>query len=430
MRFLSAVATLLLLSSFTTEGYLRQGQGRKLHVQAGRQQQLGKQRLQPVAVTASAAQASSAVTSSAIKAVLKLIGTCGIGVYAGKQGILDKTALSVLSKLVFNIFQPCLLFCNVASTVASAKKNAAVWILPFAAALQIFIGYLVGKVVTTIIYGNKASTEEKRQTLTCTTFSNSGPLPFVFVDALLRTHPDPTMVGRANAYISLYLLGWSPLFWIVAPAILSDPSSTDGKSPEDKRKELITRIFSPPVVGSLMGLLVGSVPFTRQILISPAGALNWFFSAMSTLGAAYLPAVLLVLAGSLTPARDAAEEAAEQAKSPAVRNAESRAFFTQISSIYAARYALMPLVGFFLVATIRRFAPSIDRIFGADPLLVFILLLEACMPSAQNSTVILQLQNKKTAAARMARVLMLVYILGIPALSYWLVRVLSATSLL
>jgi predicted permease len=216
----------------------------------------------------------------------------------------------------------------------------------------------------------------------------------------------------------------------VAPAILSDPSSADGKSPEEKRKELITRIFSPPVVGSLMGLLVGSVPFARQILISPAGALNWFFSAMGTLGAAYLPAVLLVLAGSLTPARDAAEEAAEQAKSPAVRSAESRAFFTQISSIYAARYALMPLVGFFLVATIRRFVPSIDRIFGADPLLVFILLLETCMPSAQNSTVILQLQNKKTAAARMARVLMLVYILGIPALSYWLVRVLSATSLL
>ena len=292
-----------------------------------------------LAVSASAAQASSVVTKSAIKAILKLVGTCGIGIYAGKNGILDKASLGVLSKLVFNIFQPCLLFCNVAQTIASSSKGAAaVWVLPMAASLQILIGYIVGTFVTKVIYGGKES-EEKRQTLTCTTFSNSGPLPLVFVDALFRAHPDQTILPKAVAYISLYLLGWSPLFWIFAPAFLNDPEANGGlaKSAEEKRKELLGRIFSPPVVGSLTGLVVGSVPLLCKQFIAATGNFNWMFSAMQTLGTAYLPAVLLVLAGSLTPTQDPAEQALEDAKSPEVKKSESRAFFTQIASIYVSR---------------------------------------------------------------------------------------------
>lgn len=309
-----------------------------------------QRRVEPLlAVTASASAASSVVTKSAIKAVLKLIGTCGIGVFAGKRGILDKASLSVLSSLVFNIFQPCLLFCNVAQTVFSSRGtgNAAVWFLPMAASLQILIGYMVGLFVTKIIYGNKES-EEKRQTLTCTTFSNSGPLPLVFVDALFRAHPDPTILPKAVAYISLYLLGWSPLFWICAPAILSDPTAggAGGKTAAEKRKELLSRIFSPPVVGSLMGLAVGSVPFIANQIIPATGLFNWMFEAMRTLGTAYLPAVLLVLAGSLTPTKDPTEIAADAAKSPEQRKSESRAFITQISTIY-----------------VRDFAPSLHNMF-------------------------------------------------------------------
>lgn len=385
-----------------------------------------------ISASAAALASSRAVVNvAAFKAILKLVGTCGIGAYAGKVGILDKVALGVLSKLIFNIFQPCLLFVNVCQTVSTAGGSAAVWILPAAAGVQILLGYLVGLVVTRVIYGNVES-EEKRQTLTCTTFSNSGPLPLVFVDALFRAHPDQTLLPKAVAYISLYLLGWSPLFWIVAPAILSEPGNADGKakSAEQKKQELLTRIFSPPVIGSLMGLVVGSIPALRKQLIPSSGLLNWLFEAMRTLGTAYLPAVLLVLAGSLTPSQEPAELAQEAAKSEATKKKEGAAFLTQISAIYSARYFLMPAVGFAIMSACTKFIPAAATLFSADKMLALVLLLETCMPSAQNSTVILQLANKKTAAARMARVLMLIYILGIPAISYWLAKVLMQTSLL
>jgi hypothetical protein len=55
--------------------------------------------------------------------------------------------------------------------------------------------------------------EQGREVRVCSTFANSGPLPLLFVDALFRSHPDPTLRPRAVAYISFYLLAWSPLFW-------------------------------------------------------------------------------------------------------------------------------------------------------------------------------------------------------------------------
>lgn len=52
-------------------------------------------------------------------------------------------------------------------------------------------------------------------------------------------------------------------------------------------------------------------------------------------------------------------------------------------------------------------------ILPSDPLLVFVLLLQGCMPSAQNSVLILQLEKKPAAAASLARLLSVVYVLSI-----------------
>ena len=80
------------------------------------------------------------------------MSTCSVGVYASKKNILDKNCLSALSKLIFNVFQPCLLFVSVSTTVSSAMKagnGAALALLPLLAFVQILLGYTIGKVVLT-----------------------------------------------------------------------------------------------------------------------------------------------------------------------------------------------------------------------------------------------------------------------------------------
>ena len=410
------------------------------------QQRQGQQSSSLHAVIASADPAvASKITAAALRAVAKLIATCGMGVAAGKSGLLDKVALSVLSKLVFGLLQPCLLFVSVASTMAKMDETGTgpVRVLPLMALIQVTLGFVVGKVVSLLVYGRQQSSEEAKQLLACTTFGNAGPLPLVFVDALLKTHADSTYLPKSVAYVSLYLLAWSPLFWIFMPAILSPArDATKPADPKEQLRQLAARVFSPPVMGSLAGMLVGLVPFLRKLFVSNTGALHPIFGAAQTLGTGYLPAVLLVLAGSMTPTSPTADEvaaaaAAKKRKSSgsvataaaaAAGAGDQLAFTKQIVAIYAARFVVMPTVGFALIAAAKKHVPSLATLL-ADPVLVFVLLLETCMPSAQNGTVVLQLLGNRGAAARMARVLMFIYVLGVPAISYWLVQILSMTGL-
>jgi hypothetical protein len=205
------------------------------------------------ATAASAAASSAVVTRAAVKAIAKLLSTCGIGVIAAKSNVLDQNSVAVLSKLIFYLFQPCLLFVNVAQTVASISKGtgnpAAIYLLPLAAMFQILVGYVVGKIIA-LAMGTSSEDESSKQLLACTTFANSGPLPLVFTDGLFRSHPNTALLSNSVAYVSLYLLGWSPAFWIVAPAILQDNTENGTQ----QKVNLMSRIFSPPVIGSFQGM--------------------------------------------------------------------------------------------------------------------------------------------------------------------------------
>ncbi|KAJ1417316.1 hypothetical protein B484DRAFT_400890 [Ochromonadaceae sp. CCMP2298] len=182
-------------------------------------------------------------------------------------------------------------------------------------------------------------------------------------------------------------------------------------------------------------LLVGAVPFLRNIVVNPTDLLNPLFEAMRTLGTAYLPTVLMVLAGSLGASASAGskEEATPQDETRVrkiIRQAKSsQPFALQVLCIYAARFLLMLSLAFSAVGLSSHYFPSVNALFKKDPLLLLVLLLEACMPSAQNTTVILQLQQRKNAAGRLARVLMVLYVLGLPAMSYWLIHILGVTGL-
>lgn len=408
----------------STNGFLHSQFNKQLHEQS---------KLQGTAAAlTTGASSSSVINKAAIKSISKLLSTCGLGIFAGRTGVLDQSSLGVLSKLIFNVFQPCLLLVNVASTVAQLKASgggAPIYILPLAAGFQIFVGYIVGKILSFFLYGKNDTGEGAKQLLACTAFGNSGPLPLVFTDGLFRTHPDASLLPRSVAYISLYLLGWSPLFWIFAPAVLKEENPNGAKlSSADKRKELFCRVFSPPVVASIIGMVIGFVPILQKLVISNNGILNPIFEAMRTLGAAYLPTVLLVLAGSLSP--PPSTPAISSTTSPHQQNDRiDSQFVTQALSVYAARFALMPIVAFSLYRVASQFIPGLKAFFDKDPLLLMILLLEASMPSAQNTTVILQLQGNKGAATRLARTLMFLYVLGVPALSYWLIRILFLTGL-
>lgn len=366
------------------------------------------------------------VFSAALGATSKLLSSIGIGALSTPAGpkqfgqILDSSAVSALSKLTYWLFQPCFLLCGVASTLSKASTSSsgaglptsALLLLPLAALIQISLSAIAAKIVTTKRFGIRPlllgiDTDDDaaaRDIQMCTTFANSGPLPLILTDALFQGN----LLSDVTACISFYLLVWSPLFWTAGKNILglAEKNDTDKQNFFTVIATQVKAFLSPPVIGSIMGVIIGSTPILRNALMKPGAALFPIFGSLKTFGVAYLPSAILVLAGSLVKKQDGTKPQASS-KTPS-----SSLSPKTILSILASRFVLSP----FLALT----SVKLMTIFGLMPadnartlaVLTFTLLMEGCMPPAQNSVIMLQLANEKERASKMAKLLTVSYALS------------------
>lgn len=304
-------------------------------------------------------------------------------------------------------------------------------------------------------------------------YIHSGPLPLLFVDTLFKTHPNPTLRPRAVALISFYLLAWSPLFWNYGYSLLvPDRRSRRAEqtlvlSKKDVQQQgasaagmtaaytkngaaswvrlhramtshAVRQLLNPPTLGCTLGAVAGLVPPVRRydmrvimaiqlsfvsiksqscptepstcrLFLGEGAPLSSLFEALRTMGAAYVPCVLLVLAGSLAQGLEGFDAG----------------LLRRTAVVMGQRFLIMPALTVALVAAGKR----AGVIPAHDPLLVFILLLQGCMPNAQNSVLILQLEKRPQAAASMARLTSTVYVLSILPIGILLQAILSRSPL-
>mmetsp|Transcript_13505 Transcript_13505/g.16362 ORF Transcript_13505/g.16362 Transcript_13505/m.16362 type:complete len:476 (-) Transcript_13505:27-1454(-) len=369
-----------------------------------------------------------AVLTAALGATTKLLSSIGIGALATPAGpkqfgrILDGPAVSALSKLTYWLFQPCFLFCGVAGTLAKASTpqvpgsaavgmtTSSLLLLPLASLIQISLGFVAAKIITTKRFGirpaflgidtdDEAGASDIRM---CTTFANSGPLPLILTDALFRGG----LLSDVAACISFYLLAWSPLFWTFGKIILGlNEESDEASDVQSSRSSVVVKqiksILSPPVMGSILGVIVGSNSVLRNLFISPTGLLAPVFGSLKTFGSAYLPAAILVLSGSLVKKRDPTADAAKTSLSSKT-----------IVSILLSRFILSPIIALSTVRLMTFFKLMPVNNARNLAIVTFALLMEGCMPPAQNSVILLQLANEKDRAGKMAKLLTITYSLS------------------
>lgn len=357
------------------------------------------------------------VAAASFSATVKLLCSIALGAWAARKRvnktsvatILDAPAISALSRLTYWVFQPAFLLCSVTKTFAmaaassssgsgSALSGAQLALMPLVALFQIGVGALIGQLVTK----KETDKEQGRIVSMCTTFGNSGPLPLLFADALFA-RANPAIQSQVVACISFYLLAWSPLFWSFGKIILGTSEKEligQDNSLGAKLLRQLKQFLSPPVVGSLLGILVGASSL-RNIFLK--GWLYPLFSAMQTLGTAYLPAALLVLAGSLaskTEKKEDDESTSAEASGLTVKS---------LSKIAIARFLLAPCWGLTCLYGLGRLNLLGEAGSAARAILSFVILMEACMPPAQNSVILLQLAGFTQAASSMAKTLTVLY---------------------
>ncbi|EOD09217.1 hypothetical protein EMIHUDRAFT_452869 [Emiliania huxleyi CCMP1516] len=374
----------------------------------------------------------------------ELLTSCAIGYGATKAGYLSGSQIRSLAGVVFNVFLPAMLLTSVASTVAEQQAGAALAVMPIAAWAQVAVGASVASVSLALLRLPRRSSAGRGVSV-LSSFGNAGVLPLLFVSSLFRGAAQEATRRRATSLVAMFLLGWSPLFWTLGYALLTghaalspaaaaaaaaEPAATAtaaalspatsataataataalpvGAARAARLRQLrasLRRALSPPIAACLAGLVVGSAPPLRAALL-PAAApsapslQSWLplFRCLEALGKAYSPAALLVLAGSLaapTEQRRAGE-------------GELGASASHVVAIAVARFCAVPLLSFALLHAALR-----AGLLPADPLRDLVLLLQSCMPSAQNSVLALQVDGSPERAARMARVLLAIYLIA------------------
>mmetsp|Transcript_9520 Transcript_9520/g.18637 ORF Transcript_9520/g.18637 Transcript_9520/m.18637 type:complete len:411 (+) Transcript_9520:3-1235(+) len=156
------------------------------------------------------------VAKTALSAMSELFAQILVGFICFRSGLLSTSHVKVLSRVVFNLLLPALLFTSVAKTVACTPLSDLLPIPTFAI-LQIGVGLILSQVVLRILRLDTTS-HNARATQVLSAFGNSGVLPLAFVSALFRSQP--LIQAKAEAFVALYLLGWSPVFWGLGKAIM------------------------------------------------------------------------------------------------------------------------------------------------------------------------------------------------------------------
>ena len=68
------------------------------------------------------------------------------------QQVLDKAAVGALSRLIFSLFQPCLLFTNVVQTLANpTESHSTLVLLPICAIIQILLASTFSPLLLSIL---------------------------------------------------------------------------------------------------------------------------------------------------------------------------------------------------------------------------------------------------------------------------------------
>lgn len=369
------------------------------------------------------------VLRAGLGATAKLLSSIALGGVAATKrfNILDASAISALSRLTYWIFQPAFLLCSVSSTFVNASKSSAglpgqiLALMPLIAALQIAMGAIVGRIVCRLARVDSES--EASQVQMCTTFGNSGPLPLIFSEALFAGK-SMALFRDVAACISFYLLVWSPLFWSVGRIILGTYNSGGSGSSSDginglaavpiwnKVMEEVKKFLSPPVIGSILGVLIGTIPFLRSIFFGGFG--TPLFGAIATLGTAYLPAALLVLAGSLVGTNKPKESSTAAATTTTESSSErSIPSGKSIAAIFFSRFLVAPSLSFLALNCLSHLGLLGAANTRARAIVSFCILAEGCMPPAQNSVIMLQLEGLKERASSMAKLLTIVYAMAV-----------------
>ncbi|KAK6943330.1 Membrane transport protein [Dillenia turbinata] len=281
----------------------------------------------------------------AVLPIAKVFTMCFLGFLMASKyvNILPASGRKLLNGLVFSLLLPCLIFSQLGQAV-TVQKMLQWWFIPFNVVLATISGSLIGLLVASVV---RPPYPFFKFTIIQIGIGNIGNVPLVLISALCRDKSNPfgdsiKCSQDGTAYISFgQWVGAIVLYTYVFNMLAPPPEGTfdiedsslpiknppkDG-SPEQvplltheavltdldasirgKIKEILNfiyeklklkQILQPPIIASILAMVLGAVPFLKRLIFTPDAPLFFFTDSCIILGEAMIPCILLALGGNL-----------------------------------------------------------------------------------------------------------------------------------
>ncbi|URE24457.1 auxin efflux carrier component [Musa troglodytarum] len=390
-----------------------------------------------------------ALMKFAVLPIAKVFTMCFMGFLMASKyaNILPANGRKLLNGLVFSLLLPCLIFSQLGRAI-TLQKLLEWWFIPVNIILATISGSLVGLVVASIV---RPPRPYIKFTIINIGIGNIGNIPLVLIAALCRDKSNPfgdsdKCSQDGNAYISfgqwvgaivLYTYVFQmlapppgetfdgadeenlpikvpvndsasvqvPLLTSKEPEITGHESSRQGKLIEHLcylvEKLKIKQVFQPPIIASVLAIVIGSVPFLKHLILTDDAPFFFFTDSCLILGEAMIPCILLALGGNLVDGPGAGSR---------------RLGLRTTVAIIFGRLVLVPPAGLGIVTVADKLGlfPRDDKMFK------FVLLLQHTMPTSVLSGAVASLRG---CGKESASVLFWVHIFAVFSMAGWIVDV-------
>ncbi|CAG8454044.1 215_t:CDS:2 [Dentiscutata erythropus] len=376
---------------------------------------------------------------------------CVAGFLAAKLELITTNIQKNLSSLIINIFMPCFLFSNVASSV-TVETLISLWPIPAFFFIFITIGSGLGLLSGTLLKLNNVS--NTKFVITGIIFNNVTSLSLGLLrgiektDAImiLKWYPDDTpnvIAKRGISYVLLATLWTNLLRWSLGAYLLkketrslipqhnfdeitditeNDPSKrpvadeitpllasqrilhpyVERLHPVWSRVKTIFKFkfMNPPLYAALVALVIVAIPPLKSFLFDKNAPFMPLTQAVEYIGSVSVPLTLLTLGAQL--------------KNLSISKSKSIAHM--IAYVLTCRLIIMPVIGTVMVMLTRDW-------YLNDPMLWFVLILMASGPTAVNCMNLAQLTDNFQ--EEMSALLFYGYVAAIPMVTFLMMIVLS-----